>query len=99
MVGELPSLVLSSSCGAEQSGGGAGPPVSPEVIVILLILRRFGLMDTPSEHFSARELCYVGKLSTSILFIPLDGSRREVSSEGKYELPRRSDAKHPEKYT
>ena len=98
MGGELPSLVLSSSCGAEQSGG-AEPPISPEVIVILLILRRLRLTDAPSEHFSARELYYVGKLSTSILFIPLDGSRREVSSEGQYELPRRSDAKHPEKFT
>ena len=54
-------------------------------------------MDAPSEHFSARDLCYGGKLSTSILFIPVDGSTREVSSEGKYELPRRSDAKHPDK--
>ena len=87
MGGELPSLVLSSSCGAEQSGGGAGPPVSPEVIVVLLILRRLRLMDAPSEHFSARDLCYGGKLSTSILFIPVDGSTREVSSEGKYKLP------------
>jgi len=37
-----------------------------------------------------------GKISTSILFIPVDGSKREVSSKGKYEIPRRSDAKHPD---
>ena len=48
-------------------------------------------------HVIARELCYREKLSTSILFIPVDGSTREVSSEGKYELPRRSDAKYPDK--
>ena len=54
-------------------------------------------MDAPSEHVSARELYYGRKLLTSILFIPVDGSRREVSSEGKYQLPRRSDAKHPDK--
>ena len=54
-------------------------------------------MDAPSEHLFARELCYGGKLSTSILFIPVDGSKREVSSKGKYEIPRRSDAKHPDK--
>ena len=69
------------------SQGGAGPPVLPEVIVVLLILRRLWLKDAPSEHFFARELCYGGKLSTSILFIPVDGSTREVSSEGKYKLP------------
>ena len=76
--GELPSLVLFSSCGAEQSGGDAGPPVSPEVIVILLILRKLRLTDAPSEHVPARELCYGGKLSTSILSITKDSSIKEV---------------------
>jgi hypothetical protein len=44
-------------------------------------------MDAPSEHVSARELYYGRKLLTSILFIPVDGSTRELPSKGKYELP------------